>query len=260
MAAEDIPPLLAKSVSPIFYSGTDPLDRAGTCVLLTVFGCPVIASAAHALRAVANQRDVLLMPPTLNHLVPLGKSVAYHTGDEEDPQGLDVGFIPCTPQQVSTLEEAGFLFVPERAIDIERRPHDAEYVLFGWPELDGQCDIDHDRQHIYQQSFPFWTGEVPAAVAERVGENPDSHLVLEFNRKKVFSLETKQPVTPPDPTGISGGVAAYGNQANKGAVRIAGLVVRQYGVPPVMVATRMSEFIGFVQQIRNEGYLQVGSY
>jgi hypothetical protein len=260
MAPEDVPPLLAKSVSPTFYGGEHSLDRAGTCVLLTVFGCPVIASASHALRAVAKQREVLLMPPASNHLVSLGKSVAYHTGDEDDPQGLDVGFIPCTPQQVSTLEAAGFLFVPERAIDTERRPHDAEYVVFGWPELDGHCDIDHDRHHIDQYSFTFWTGEVSAVIAQRAGENPDSHLVLDFNRKKVFGLETKQRATPPDPIGVSGGVAAYGNQANQGAVRIAGLMIRRYGTPPVMVATRMSEFLRFVQYVCDSGRLQVGSY
>jgi hypothetical protein len=257
MAIEDVPPLLIKSVPPIFYSGErDRPERAGTCVLLNVFGCPVIASAAHALRKVGD-RLIWVMPPAQNNLVPLGAAATFCTDDEDEPQGLDVGFIPCTPQHVSTLEAAGFSFVREAALDTERRPHDAEYVVIGWPESPRQCDINPVRRHIDQHSFEFWTGEVSAAKAQRAGESPDSHLVLEFNPKKVSSLATGHRTTPPNPVGVSGGVAAYGNQSNQGALRIAGLMVRKHETHRVMVATRMSEFLGFVQHVRELGYVHV---
>ena len=72
MPAEDVPPLLMKSVPPIFFTDEhDQPERAGTCVLMTILGCPVIATAAHVLRKVENQ-PIWLIPPDRRHLVPLG--------------------------------------------------------------------------------------------------------------------------------------------------------------------------------------------
>jgi hypothetical protein len=172
MAADDIPPLLVKSVPPIFYSGErDRPERAGTCVLLKVLGCPVIATAAHAVRKVG-QRPFWVMPPTQGRLVSLGAASAFCTTDEDEPKALDVGFIPCTPEHISILETAGLSFIPEGALDKERRSHEGDYVVFGWPESPSQFCADHARRHIRQRSFTFWTGEVPAAQAQQAARIP----------------------------------------------------------------------------------------
>ena len=140
---------------PIFYSGErERPERAGTCVLLNVLGCPVIATAAHALRKVGGQL-LWLMPPSQEHLVSLGPASAFFTPDEDEPQALDVGFIPCTPQHISILDTAGFAFIPEAALDAGRHSNEGDYVVFGWPESSRQFRVDHRRRHIQQRSFSF---------------------------------------------------------------------------------------------------------
>jgi hypothetical protein len=101
MAAEDVPPLLRKSVPPIFHRGEGGQpERAGTCALLTVFGCPMIAglmirmSATHRIIVATRMSEVVAFVGDLLNSGHLHKG-SYWNNRRPDLNPPSIGLPTC---------------------------------------------------------------------------------------------------------------------------------------------------------------------
>jgi hypothetical protein len=179
-------------------------------------------------------------------LIPLPIGGFYTT---DDPDALDVAVTPLSPEQQSTLQTQGLVFIPESRFDLDidasQEPAQGnDYVVFGYSQSNSQFRIDRlVRKNIKQKSFTLHTG---AAKAESTLSDIDfvSHLVLEFDRKQITVDGTRH--NPPDPHGLSGGAAFHRAGSD---VKLAGIMTALRRHPPVMIAVRMREVVAILEHV-----------
>jgi hypothetical protein len=240
--------LAERSVFALFApdDGGHPL-RIGSGVLARLLGQPFLVTAGHVVsnlaRRPAERRTVHFTAPG-GKLGPLENALVYWCEPEDG--GRDMGLIPLSQQRASLFDELVFLPSAGIAIEAEQRPpspHD-NYVVFGWPRSNSTFRLERTRRNIKQKSFTFHTGIATAPIAGCEQLNPESHLVLVFDRKQI-TVDGK-PHNPPDPDGISGGAAF---RAVNGTLELAGIMTEHRRDSRVMVATRMAEFVAFAQDV-----------
>jgi hypothetical protein len=231
---------LERSVLPLFVPKVDRIrwpSRAGSCVLVTLFGRHFMVTAKHVVswngRLIDGENIHLASRGSKLFRFPVhGFYAAHH---------LDVAVVVLNPQHVTELTRRGFVFIPERFIQTGSAHLSVcspnHVIVYGWPESNTQFHVDPTKRNIKQKSFLFLTQLANfQQPLEDQAIDPATHLLLAFNPDVVTVNGNRAKV--PNPTGISGGAAFY---VIDGTVILAGIMTDSLKSSCAMAAVKMSE-------------------
>ena len=196
-------PDLLKAVRPIiFYDERECPHIEGSCVLLQIGKYRFLLTAAHVLDSrhqlyVAGEKEAFsLQGPKYSTNPPASKSRS------EDK--LDVAIIELAAEYDTALGNVRFLTVVD--LDVDEQPMlgpsvKSKYLVLGYPATGLKRDLK--RRVIVPEPFIYTANPRSDAEYRDLGLTIPSHLVVEFNRRRVLGTEGQR--TARKPQGISGG-------------------------------------------------------
>lgn len=239
--------VLAQSVLPIFVPDdhdNERPERAGSCVLVGLFGQHFVVTARHVFGPDIRKRQQIFVGKTGSKLIRL-RVPGIYTIEGPPRDGLDVAVMHLGSSEAA--ERLGFVFIPERSVekrgDLEPSAS-KEFVAFGWPDSHSQFRLNRPGRRIRQNSFLLRTTAATPAVAARIDVDHDEHLVLEFNPEQM-SIKGKRH-NPPNPRGMSGG-AVFRVIDQK--LRLAAILTEHHRTARAIVGVRMSEVLTIADHI-----------
>lgn len=190
------------AVRPIYTQNShDQFELVGSSVLIRIANQSFLITAAHV-RDIANEKPLFVCGT--NSFINIEEAQYYSTrkppsGDRKDDK-LDLSVVPLNEDVVNKLGHS-CLFLGLDGIDAAERsePH-SSYITIGYP---GTKQPKQKENHLDYMPMTLGMKEVPVDKYQHYGINPNTNLLLRFNKKKVhsrFRLETA-----PDPYGMSGG-------------------------------------------------------
>ena len=176
------------------------LDLVGSALLLKVGDHHFVVSAKHVFEILAH-RSLGIGGEGIAELA--NQQWFFTRGTTSDTDRWDLAFASLSTKQVADLGRSDFLQIEDLALserpDLER-PNGSKYFAFGFP-----CTKQKKPRRgepTEPRSLVLWALPAPQKTYTRLAVEPGSHLLLEFDRKKVTDLEG--PRTSPKLNGMSG--------------------------------------------------------
>lgn len=240
-----------KATVPIAYERSNKItaELVGSGALLRIGDFVFLLTAAHI--ADLASKGTLLIPGKDGFMPPNG---FYSVGPmpssgNRDDDNLDVAFI-CLNSECAenlnpscTILEASDLF-------LEAEPHlRYTYTFAGYPWRKGRT-----AQKAIETQFITVEGvEIPKEEYKAIGLNRSKHIAIYFNRKRSFSELHKRVVTPPLPSGLSGGgVYVWSEDAlRKWPVRLPLVGIANEFIPDksILIATRLNFYFRCITNV-----------
>lgn len=184
---------------PIFTAGEDgEPELLGSGLLLRVGSSEFIVTAAHVMdRAMhefwvgSDDRLVGIKGPYSHTAAPKG---------DRDLDLFDLAIVPLREPEVSELRRCRFLSLDDLApfeVPDLREVVGSKYLMFGYP-----C-TRHDKRREQVRPLKYISRACPAADYAPIGITPSTHIVLNYDKKRGYTVDGQ--ITLPDPHGISGG-------------------------------------------------------
>jgi hypothetical protein len=198
------------SVRPVYRNNNaEPLPvHIGTCLLLSIDGIPVIATAAHILDQVSKHTLYVAGPPGTNPVKPvpvLGGSAAVTLAPDgnRDLDHFDIAMWRPLPGSVDALGNVHFIRESQISRDSEQTENRL-YTALGYPVSRNKKAIDHAAKKIDTHISMYTANVEPMpALAEKLGVSISTHLFQSF-KKSSFTNDGER-VNTFGPRGLSGG-------------------------------------------------------
>lgn len=233
---------------PLYQFTRGGLESVASLVLLAVGKRRIAVTADHALRALDSEELVL----GGDRLVVLGRSQFSHTVGA--PDRYDLAFAELEPGQAVNLGSKRFLPWTAMALaerPIVERPHGSKYIAHGYPCQQNRKATDGTWK---PHSMSLWALPTAEERYSEVGANPDTHLVLEFDRKQ--ASDASGPMTSPKLNGMSGCGVWTAPDPHSGAaqpcVLVAVLTEHHQQSSKLIVATRMNILLDGIRRVPHD--------
>lgn len=215
---------------------TNSIEFFGSALMIQHIGKYYLVSAAHVLDHLNDEEPLFINLPT--GLIRLeGNICSTATANQrtrrDDP--IDIGVMALPESHAHLFENASF--VTSDKLDTKQEVHAKHgYVVAGYPVTKNKNSVDPDTKSINPSAYIGLCWEADDDVYSQLNGHRGLSLALNFNRKKVFSIEgTKR--TAPALNGLSG--APVWGFTKDGAARVAGILIEHHqGTKKCIVATR----------------------
>jgi hypothetical protein len=197
--------VLCKYVVPIYEDdGRGRPKLFGSGLLVGTHKGTFLVSAAHVFDPLRVGRPLYLYPDPKLKLRLTGRHYLTNPkkGGSRNDDRLDVGVlklegVACPPYPSVDKFPLPITALLSGAVPRIRK----QYLVLGFPG--SKSEVDVARRQVEARPYGNLCRSVPAERYEKLGLSTDSHIVLEFNRKRVRG-STGQTQTFPEPGGMSG--------------------------------------------------------
>ena len=189
------------AVRPIYLQNSpDQFELLGSSVLIRIASQSFLITAAHVMD-IAKEKPLFITgtDSLINPEAQFYSTRKPLSGDRKDDK-LDLAVVPLDEDIVNKLEHS-CLFLGLDGIDTAERsePH-SYYITIGYPGTKQPKQKGNQLDYI---PMTLGTIEVSVGKYQHYGINPNTNLLLRFNKKKVHSKLRLE--TAPNPHGMSGG-------------------------------------------------------
>jgi hypothetical protein len=227
-------------------------DHIGSSILIRIKGISFLVTAAHIIDH-AKENNL--------HLGN-GKKLVQLAGDcfitnpnkpigERDSDHYDFAFAQISNEFGNSLGDVKYLTEEDLWLEIPHTEGHA-YLAYGYPNSKNK-KINHLHRHIESKMWPYIATAVSdvSIFTKKFGINDDDHICINFDHKRTRSLNGDI-VTPPNPTGMSGGalidignLAHIENLANPAGCKaqLIGLLIEHHPTHKMMTATRIKTIV-----------------
>lgn len=219
------------ATSPIYAQAQDGgIEGVGTGIFFRYQECHFVLSAGHVL---SRSRNELLLIGS-DHLIPLNGR--FFTSPSND---VDLGFVPLTEEQRAECRGAVFLTTD----DVDRPDEGGDrlrYYVPGFRAVDNEPD-GTPPTNVISIGSAYLAHAAPANTYQTLGLSPNTHLVLNFNREKLYSSRTITEEEP-EPQGLSGsGVWQF--RQSPASDKLVAIVIEQSDTHRVLISTRFGPLL-----------------
>jgi len=196
---------LAKHVVPIFRDDEKGRpELLGSGLLVAARQGSFLVSAAHVLDPVRTDEPLYLHPRPGCKLRLAGRHFLTlpDAGGDRKRDGLDVGVLRLEGTAAPPYPEVGKLPLPVEALVPGAIPRQRkQYLALGFPSRKSKVDVA--RKEVEARLYSSLCRSAPAERYAELGISTSSHIVLEFNRKRVLERDGQRRSFP-NPEGMSG--------------------------------------------------------
>lgn len=218
------------ATSPIYSQAEDGrIEGVGTGIFFTHEGLSFVLSAAHVLIRLRDER--LLIGG--DHLIQLNER--FFTSPEND---VDLGFVPLSDAQIVELRGAQYL-----TIDDVDAVHDAgerqPYYVTGFRTVDNAPDGSPTA--ITSIGSAYVALAAPPDSYPPLGLSPNTHLVLNFDRERLYSSANTRDEEP-EPEGLSGS-GVWRLMTDPTSDKLVAVVIEHSNAQRVLISTRIAPLL-----------------
>ena len=215
------------ATSPIYSAATDGrIEGVGTGIFFSYEGSLFVLSAAHVLRRLRDERLLI----GSDHLIELNER--FFTSPEND---VDLGFVLLNDAQIAELPGAQFLTIDDvDAVHEARERH--PYYVTGFRAVDNAPDGSPTA--ITSIGSAYLALAAPADSYPPLGLSPNRHLVLDFDRQRLYSSANTREEEP-EPEGLSGS-GVWRLMTDPTADKLVAVVIEYSNTHRVLISTRIA--------------------
>jgi len=197
--------IVARHVLPLFIDD----DRGrpvlvGSGFLVAEGATSYLVSAAHVFDALREGRNLYyyVQPNTKRKLSGNLRTTKLSHGRTRQEDRLDIGVLNLQGPGLPPYPEVDKYPLPIEALRANALPREMkQYLLVGFPG--SKTRVNPSARRVLSKTYAFRNKSARPSTYSVLGVSPQSHIVITFDRKRVFGHE-KQVLAFPDPSGMSG--------------------------------------------------------